>query len=124
VWSAEPEERADSAYRSALAMRHRLLGPEHPEYAWTMFRFADHLVRTRRWSEAAYWARWVLALRGRTLPETYPGVAAAMQYLGRALGPMDSLDIAERWLTESLEHRRTHQPPGQPPIQRPCTHTS
>ena len=37
-------ERADSTYRATLAMRRQLLGEEHPDYAWTMFNYADHLL--------------------------------------------------------------------------------
>jgi serine/threonine-protein kinase len=105
-------QRADSAYLAAIGMRRRLLGPEHPEIAWTLFNFADHLVRTRRPRQGAGLARQVLAMRGRSLPEEHPGVGVAMQVLGRALGQMDSLPAAERWLRASLEHRRANLPEG------------
>ncbi len=47
-------------------MRKKLLGPEHPEYAWTMFNYADFLLSHQRYPEAADWSRRVLMLRGNS----------------------------------------------------------
>ena len=60
-------EQADSTYLRVLAMRRKLLGEEHPEYAWTMFNYADFLLTHKRYPEAVEWSRKVLKLRGRTL---------------------------------------------------------
>jgi serine/threonine-protein kinase len=109
--AGKPAE-ADSTFRVVLAMRRKLLGPEHPEYAWTMFNYADLMLSQERYQESARWAREVLALRGRTLPESHLAVSTSMSVLGRALGAMDSLAEGERWLRESLALRRRTLPAG------------
>jgi serine/threonine-protein kinase len=105
-------ELTDSLLRTVLTMRREILGPEHPEYAWTMFNFADHLVRSGRFAEGAHWAREVLKLRGTTLPETHVAVGTALLVLGRALGRLDSLDAAEVAIREGLALRRQNFPAG------------
>ena len=53
---------SDSVFLEVLAMRKKLLGPEHPEYAWTMFNYADLLLLQKRYAESAHWSREVLKL--------------------------------------------------------------
>jgi serine/threonine-protein kinase len=102
---------ADSAYRTAIALRAEIIGTEHPDYAWSMFNYADFLLRMERWSEAAMWGRRVVALRG-VLPESHPAVATGLQVLGRALARLDSLPAAEAMLRESLAIRKATYPEG------------
>lgn len=110
-WAGHPE-RAESTYIETLRMRRELLGPEHPDYAWTMFNYADHLLRVERYPEAADWARQVLALRGKSLTDDHPAVATAMGLLGRALDRMDSLEAGGQWLRESWQLRQRTLPDG------------
>ncbi len=77
-----------------------------------MFNLADHLLRRGQWAEAADLSRRVLALRGTSIEDTHPAIAVSMQYLGRALGHLDSLPAGERWLRESLALRTKVLPPG------------
>jgi tetratricopeptide (TPR) repeat protein len=95
-----------------LRIRRQVLGEEHPDYAWSMFNYADFLVKEARYPEAADWSRRVLALRGKTLDDPHPAVSTAIQVLGRALAGLDSLEQAEALLRESLALRREHFPPG------------
>jgi hypothetical protein len=105
-------EKADSTYRLALALKKQLLGEEHPDYAWTMFNYADQLLLMGNNAGAAEWSRKVLALRGKTLQDEHPAIATSMSVLGRALGRMDSLPAGERWLRESLAVRTKVYPAG------------
>ena len=51
-----------------------------------------------------------MPLRGVSIDDTHPAIAVSMQYLGRALGNMDSLVEGERWLRESLALRTKNLP--------------
>jgi hypothetical protein len=102
--------KADSVYRETLEMRRKLLGADHPEYAWTMFSYADFLLGNKRFADAAKWCREVLKLRGKTLPDTHMAVSTAMSVLGRSLDGLDSLAAGEYWLRESLRLRRETLP--------------
>jgi serine/threonine-protein kinase len=105
-------DEADAAYQRALTLREDLLGPTHPDYAWSMFNYADFLLRTKRYAEAATWGRKVVALRGVSLPETHPAVGTGLQVLGRALGFLGELPEAEGLLRESLAIRSRMLPEG------------
>ena len=48
----------------------------------------------------------------KTLPETHMAVSTALGVLGKALGPMDSLAAAEKYLRESLALRIKTLPEG------------
>lgn len=93
-------------------MRRDLLGDQHPDYAWTMFSYADFLHEEGRHAEAARWARDVLTLRGGSLTDAHPAVSGSLAILGRALVGLDSLSVAEPLLREALEIRREVYPPG------------
>ncbi|MEQ1689751.1 MAG: serine/threonine-protein kinase [Gemmatimonas sp.] len=123
VWSAQAvragtldrlghADEAEALLRAVLEARHRILGETHPEYAFTMFNLADRLLRGGKWAEAADLSRRVLKLRGISIDDTHPAIAVSMQYLGRALGHLDSVAVGERWLRESLALRAKILPPG------------
>jgi tetratricopeptide (TPR) repeat protein len=105
-------DEAMSVFEEVIDARRRVLGPDHPDYAWSLFNYADFLLLVGRNAEAADRARDVLALRGRSLPETHMAVSTSMQVLGRALSRLDSLDAAEYWLRESLALRTASLPAG------------
>src|SRR5690606_38748259 len=103
---------ADSVIRTVIEMRRELLGPEHPDYAWSLFNHAQILVKREEWQEAAQRAREVLELRGRSLNDAHPAVATAMQALGIALSRQDSAAAGGYWLRQSLALRQAHLPAG------------
>jgi len=95
-----------------LEIRRELLGPEHPEYLFTLFNYAAFLLVQDRCAEAVTAAREVLRHRGATLAESHPGVASSLQTVGRCLDrlPGGDRDEAGRALAESLDLRRKHLP--------------
>lgn len=102
---------ADSAYRQALAIRKAALGPTHPDYALTLFNYSGFVFDQKRYGEAAEYAREILALRGTTLPESHPAVAAALQTLGMSLDQLGDRRGGESALLESLALRRKYNQP-------------
>jgi serine/threonine-protein kinase len=97
---------ADSAYREALAIRRLLLGPDHPDYAMTLMNYAGFLFDQHRYDESAADSRTLLALRGKTLPESHPAIAFSLQTLGRSLDHQGDTTGARLALEESLDLRR------------------
>ncbi len=103
---------AESAYVETLAVRKRLLGPEHPDYTYTLFNYSMFIFDQKRYREAADYSRQILALRGKTLPESHPSIAAALQTLGRSLDELGDTRAGGQALLESLELRRKYVGPG------------
>jgi serine/threonine-protein kinase len=99
---------AESAYVETLAVRKRLLGPEHPDYTFTLFNYSMFIFDQKRYREAADYSRQILALRGKTLPESHPSIAAALQTLGRSLDKLGDTKAGGQALLESLELRRKY----------------
>lgn len=97
---------ADSMYRLVLTTRRELLGPDHPEYAYTLFTYAMFVFDQKRYTEAYDLSRQVLALRGKTLPNSHPAVAAALMTEGRCLDQMGDTAEARRALEESIALRQ------------------
>lgn len=96
---------ADTLFSQALAQRLRLLGPHHPEVAWTRYSYADMLRLKGDFAHAAVEAREVLKERGGALPESHPMIHSALQVLGRSLLASGSPREAEPALRESLRLR-------------------
>lgn len=101
---------AESTYIETIAMRRQLLGPEHPDYAWTVFNYAMFEFDQHRYKEAMQLSREVLGLRGKTLAESNPSIAASLQTVGRCLDQLGDTAGAERSLVESLELRKKFLP--------------
>lgn len=99
---------ADSAYVETLALRKRLLGADHPDYALTLFNYSGFVFDQKRYPEAARIAREILALRGTTLAESNPSIAGALQTLGRSLDKLGDSAGAEQALTGSLALRQKY----------------
>ena len=57
--------------------------PEHPDYTMTLFNYSMFIFDQKRYKEAAEYSREILALRGKTLPESHQSIASALQTLGR-----------------------------------------
>ncbi len=99
---------ADSAYRETLGLRKQLLGPDHPDYAFTLMNYSGFLFDQKRYDDAATDSREILALRGKTLPESHPSIAYALQTLGRSLDHQGDTTGARSALEESLALRRKY----------------
>ena len=99
---------ADSAFVETLAMRKEVLGPEHPEYMVTLFNYSFAVFDQKRYADAADISRQILALRGKTLPESHSAIAGALQTLGRSLDRLGDTTGGEAALLESLALRRKY----------------
>ena len=102
---------SESTYRDALALRKQLLGPEHPKYTWTLFNYSFLVFAQGRYQEAADISRQILALRGKTIPDSHPSIAASLQTLGRCEDKLGDTASGRRSLEESLALRRKFLPP-------------
>lgn len=96
---------AESTYLDVLDMRKRLLGPTHPDYAFTLFNYAMFLSYQGRCKESVDYSREVLALRGTAIPESHPSIASSLQTVGRCLDKLGQTDEGGRALKESYELR-------------------
>ncbi|MEO5798922.1 MAG: serine/threonine-protein kinase [Gemmatimonadales bacterium] len=102
---------AESAYVETLALKKQVLGAEHPEYALTLFNYSFLVFDQKRYPEAAAIARELLALRDKSLPESHPAIAGALQTLGRSLDRLGDPAGGEQALLESLALRRKYLGP-------------
>jgi tetratricopeptide (TPR) repeat protein/tRNA A-37 threonylcarbamoyl transferase component Bud32 len=102
---------SESTYLDALALRKKLLGPEHPKYTWTLFNYSFLVFGQGRYQEAADISRQILALRGKTIPDSHPSIAASLQTLGRCEDQLGDTASGRRSLEESLALRRKFLPP-------------
>ncbi len=99
---------AESAYVQTLRWRRALLGPDHPDYNHTLFNYSMFIFDQKRYREAAEYSRQILALRGKSLPESHPSIAAALQTLGRSLDQLGDTAAGGAALLESLALRRKY----------------
>jgi len=102
---------SESAYVETLALRKQLLGPEHPKYTWTLFNYSFLVFAQGHYQEAADISRQILALRGKTIPDSHPSIAASLQTLGRCEDKLGDTTSGRRSLEESLALRRKFLPP-------------
>jgi len=103
---------AESLYLDVIALRAKLLGREHPDYAYTVMNYAIMLANLGRFEEAERYTREVLALRGRTIPDSHPVVSTSLQTLGRCLDHLGRTAEAEHALQESYDLRRKQYGPA------------
>jgi tetratricopeptide (TPR) repeat protein len=101
---------SESAYIDVLALRKKLLGPEHPKYTWTLFNYSFLVFAQGRYQEAADISRQILALRGKTIPDSHPSIAASLQTLGRCEDKLGDTASGRRAMEESLALRRKFLP--------------
>ncbi|MBC7842383.1 MAG: serine/threonine protein kinase [Gemmatimonadaceae bacterium] len=105
-------DESTAAYLETLAIKRRLLGPQHISYATTAVNYTDHLMRSEKWREAANMAREILALRGKSLDESSYPVQGCLMHLGRALAHLDSAKAGERLVREVRALREKSLPAG------------
>jgi len=101
---------SESAYVETLALRRQLLGPDHPKYAFTLFNYSFLVFAQGHYQEAANMSRRILALRGKTIPDSHPSIAASLQTLGRSEDKLGDTASGRRALEESLALRRRFLP--------------
>ncbi len=102
---------SDSAYRAAIAMLSDVLGPDHPDVTWFTYNYAGSLLEWGEARQAVDEADRVLALRGKSLPETHPMLASSFVIKGQALGQLGDHAGAEAALREALALRKRYLPP-------------
>lgn len=110
--SLERMDESSTAYLEAMAVKRRVLGADHISYATTATNYADHLIRMKRWRDAATVTREVVALRGKSLDDSSYPVQASLMYLGRALAQLDSAAAGEAFVREARRLRQQSVPPG------------
>jgi serine/threonine-protein kinase len=103
---------AESAFVRVIAMRKQLLGPKHPDYAFSLFSYAMNQMDLKHYETVLQVTSEVLALRGTTLPEAHPAVAASLQSLGRARDQLGDTAGGRSAIEESLALRKKYLPAG------------
>jgi tetratricopeptide (TPR) repeat protein/predicted Ser/Thr protein kinase len=78
-------DEALAAHRRALAIREKLLGPEHPQVAGSLNNLGDTLDDQGKHDEAVPYYRRALAIREATFGPEHPEVGASLNNLGDAL---------------------------------------
>ena len=104
--------RADSAYRGSLEILDSVMGRDHPEVTWIRYNYAGSLLDWGAARRSLAEADTVLALRGRTLPETHPILASVLMVKGQALGKLGEHDSAAAVMREGLALRQKYLAPG------------
>jgi eukaryotic-like serine/threonine-protein kinase len=104
-------EEARQKYEQALALRKRVLGPEHPDVAYSGDNLAQALVALGRNEAAKETHERVLALREKILGVGHPYVAASLNNLGNALVALGQYEEAKKMYERSLAlHEQTLGP--------------
>lgn len=102
---------SDSAYRAAIATLSHVLGADHPDVTWFTYNYAGSLMAWGEPKAALTEADKVLALRGKTLPDTHPMVASSLVIRGQSLGQLGDHAGAVQALREALALRRRYLAP-------------
>ncbi len=100
---------ADSVYQVVIGIRRRLLGPEHPDYAWSLYNRTTWLFDHGRLAEAVEGATELIRLRGK-IPDAHPGIGGSYLVLGRASLRLGRLGEAEAAIRESIAIRKASLP--------------
>ena len=107
---------AEGELRAVLAIRERMLGPEHPDTLATRFSIAKEIAARGAHTAAEDEFRVVLAARERTLGRDHPDTLATRFSIARGdVGSAAGHDAAEnRVPTRSLLARQRDAGPGSP----------
>jgi non-specific serine/threonine protein kinase/serine/threonine-protein kinase len=98
--------RSETLARQAVAIRNRVLGPEHPQTLEAMDALEWAISRQRKTEEAAKLERETLAIRRRTLGNDDPNTARSMAYLAWSLQEQGRYAEAEALQRPALDIRR------------------
>jgi tetratricopeptide (TPR) repeat protein len=96
---------AERALRSALEIRRRVLGNEHPDTLTSISNLGELLRVELKVVEASRLLREALETRRRVLGETHPDTLESIQRMGW-LQTRNGLPQAEPYFRKALEHRR------------------
>lgn len=99
-------ERAEALFRSALAVRRRTLGGEHPEVASTLQDLSLVLQLEGKYAESEVHGREALALRRKLFGEEHPDVAASLANLADLKFDQGDYTAAEPLYRQALALRR------------------
>jgi tetratricopeptide (TPR) repeat protein len=105
VLMRQPQE-AESIYRTVLAGREQMLGPDDPDTLWTRHELAWVAACQDRWAEAETAYREVLDARLRTLGDDHPDTLMTRHELAWAIANQGQGQEAEQILTAVLDARR------------------
>jgi tetratricopeptide (TPR) repeat protein len=78
-------DEAELLYRRALAIREKVLGPDHPDVAASLNNLATLLDKQGKYDEAEPLYRRALAIRKKVLGPDHPDVAASLNNLAALL---------------------------------------
>ena len=94
---------------TALSIRRRMLGDDHPDTVASLSNYADVLEALGRFAEAEPLRRDVINRSRRTLGEDHPGAIGALGSYGGTLQSLGQAAAAEPFLRQALEGRRRVQ---------------
>ncbi|KFE58909.1 tetratricopeptide repeat protein [Hyalangium minutum] len=111
--------RYDEALReceAALALREKVLGPEHPEVASSLSDLAIVFSKQGQYEKARQMAERVLAIREKVLGPEHPSVAAALNSLGAELWDLGRHEEARAAFARGLVLREKTLGPEHPAV--------
>jgi len=97
---------AAAMHLSALALRKKLLGGEHPEVANSLNNLAEVFYQQGKWADAEATHREALVMRKKLLGNTHPDVAASLNNLAETLRREGKHAESETIQREALAMRR------------------
>ncbi|MEM7156276.1 MAG: serine/threonine-protein kinase [Myxococcota bacterium] len=103
-------------HAEALAIRERVLGPDHPTVATSVKELGNAYYEWHDFEAALEQYERALALRERALGPEHPAVAVIHNNIGNALNDLDRQDEARRHLERALEVWEASLLPGHPNI--------
>jgi eukaryotic-like serine/threonine-protein kinase len=106
--------RAESLYQSAIEIRRRVLGPEHPDTLRSTTSLANVLREEGHYAEAEKLIRETLSIRSRVLGPEHPDTLKSMNILGTILVQEGHYAEAEKLDRETLDIRRRVLGPEHP----------
>ena len=99
-------EEAVKLARQAVDVRHRLLGPDAPEYANALNTLALTFEEKKEYATAEPLYREMVSVRRKVLGEMHPDLAQGLHNLASLYDDMDQYDRAELLYLEALEIRK------------------
>lgn len=93
---------ADIFLKRALAIREKLLGPDHLDVAETVTHFANNLADWKHYTEALPYYERALRIRTLKLPKDHPDIAQVHNDLGIAYFHLHDYSLAKKHYREAL----------------------
>ena len=91
-------------------MRRKLLGKNHAETAWSLYKLAYILIKREEYREAETYLSEILAKRGANLPDSHLVFSSSYVVLGWALLNQQRFSEAKSAFEECLNLRRQTMP--------------